>query len=133
MAPPIPRPLLLARPPTEAPDVAAEALLQLLVATHELALMGQAGPEQLHELRFEAYRQAATSWEDHWRIARVADVEEISAEIAAQRGDLEGAWRDWRAAWWIRRLLDAPGEPSRLRAHSDLVMEQLKIATGRGT
>ncbi|HHO49777.1 MAG TPA: hypothetical protein ENK18_02635 [Deltaproteobacteria bacterium] len=128
-----PRPLFRAGPPPEAPDPAAAALLSSLVALHEAALQRAAGLDQLGAVRFEAYRQASTTWDDPWRIARVADVEEISAELALQRGDLQRAWEDWRAGWWIRRLLDGPGEGGVLRVHADQVMELLRIAMGRGT
>lgn len=128
----LPRPLIQAVPPTDAPDPEAVPLLDLLARVHHAVLEGRATGALLEELRFEAYRQASTTWDDPWRTCRVADVEELFAEVALQRGDLQGAWHAWRGAWWIRRLLDGRGPASPLALHSDRVMAQLKIATGRG-
>ena len=90
---------------------------------------GREASGPLHALRFEAYRQASTSWEDPWRVTRVAEVEELTAELAFRQGDAEAAWRSWRGGWWIRRLLEEEG--GELRAHADHIMVRLRAATGR--
>ena len=93
----LPRPLVIALPPGVAPDAGAEASLALLVAVRAALLDQRPHDAPLHEARFEIYRQASLAWEDRWRVARVADLEEWVAEAAAQRNDFETAWHAWRA------------------------------------
>ena len=119
---------MAASPPDEAPDREAEWVLELLVGAHDAVLAGEL--HDLEPLRFEAYRQASCTWGDRWRVARVADVEELVAEAAVQRGDHVGAWLAWRGAWWIRRLLADSEDGRALRAWSDEVMAALDRVTG---
>ena len=83
-------------------------------------------PAAAERLRFEAYAHGAVSFGDRWATSRVARAEELLAEAARQRRDLEAAWLSWRTTWWIRHALKAPGQPRR-----DLTMGLLDLATGR--
>lgn len=135
------RPLVDPRTPTGAPDRAAEALATRLGAAYRAVREGAPGADAtLAAARTEAYRQAATTWDDPWRLARVAEVEEVVAERSRSGGDLPSAWAAWRSGWWIRRLLDGRLERGSRRladdAHgwrcrADLVMAALHAAVGR--
>ncbi len=122
-------PLVRAVPPEHAPDPPAERLLAMLVVAFDAVRASE--PIDLEPLRFEAYRQASTTWDDAWRVARVADVEELCAEAALQRGDAVAARLAWRSAWWLRRLLAVDEESRALSAWSDEVMAFLDEVAGR--
>ncbi|MBX2799059.1 MAG: hypothetical protein KTR31_15390 [Myxococcales bacterium] len=92
-------------------------------------LTDRAEADQLLErARFEVYRQASTSWEDSWRVARVADLEELFAERLWRTGNARGAYRAWRAAGWVRHLLARTDDGEDLLAHSRAVLEHLEAA-----
>ena len=80
----------------------------------------------MEQLRFEAYRLAAVSWEDRWAYGRVARAEELIAEGHRQAGRWTEAWLAWRSSWWIRQTLRSPGAPERHR-----VMALLHLKLGR--
>ena len=83
-------------------------------------------PATLEQLRFEAYRLAAVSWEDRWAYGRVARAEELIAEAHRQGSRWSEAWLAWRSSWWIRETLRSPGAAERHR-----VMGLLHARVGR--
>lgn len=101
---------------------------RVLDAEHAVLVDLVAGrpPVAAERLRFEAYAHGAVSFGDRWATSRVARAEELLAEAARQRDDLDAAWLAWRTSWWIRRSLKSPGQPAR-----DRVMGLLHLATGR--
>ena len=120
----LPDPLFAEPLPSVAPDSAGAALLEVigpaLVAIRVTQMQRELVERRLDVARHAVYAAATAAMEDVWRLRRVVQVEEWTAEVARRDRDWSRAYRAWRAAFWIRHTV---GDDI---ARSRLVLDRLR-------
>lgn len=118
---PLPEPLFAEPLPAIAPDEEGARLLEVLrpalAAVLDRARDREETERYLDIARHAAYAHATGAMEDGWRLRRVVQVEEWTAEIARRDHDWHRAYVAWRTAFWIRH--QAGDDVARSRAVLD--------------
>ncbi len=124
----LPEPLFSDPLPSVAPDEAGTRLLEALRPAFDALRDPECDPEEterrLDVARHAAYAFATAAMEDAWRLRRVVQIEEWTAEAARRHGDWVRAYGAWRTACWIRH------EVGDDMARSRLVLERLRELRG---
>jgi len=102
----LPEPLFAEPLPEVAPDEAGERLLEVmreaLSAVRDPHCDRDETERQVDIARHAVYASATSAMEDGWRLRRVVQVEEWTAELARRDQDWHRAYVAWRTAFWIR-------------------------------
>ncbi|MEN0062008.1 MAG: hypothetical protein AAGA48_07625 [Myxococcota bacterium] len=120
----LPEPLFAEPLPKVAPTPSGESLLGVMQSAWEGLRDPDVDPEEvarrLDVARHAAYAHATAAMEDGWRLRRVVQVEEWTAELARRASDWSAAYLAWRTAFWIRHQA---GDDM---ARAKLVLDQLR-------
>jgi len=120
----LPVPLFVEPLPAVAPDSEGASLLETMRTARQAIEDPDRDPDDvercLDTARHAAYALATAAMEDGWRLRRVVQVEEWTAEVARRDGDWKRAYGAWRTAFWIRHTA---GDDM---ARSKLVLERLR-------
>ncbi|MEO0604810.1 MAG: hypothetical protein AAF211_25485 [Myxococcota bacterium] len=124
----LPEPLFAEPLPAVAPDEAGARLLDVLrpalEAIRDRGCDREETERRLDVARHAAYTLATSAMEDGWRLRRVVQVEEWTAEVARRNQDWTRAYGAWRTASWLRH------EAGDDMARSRLVLELLRGLRG---
>lgn len=102
----LPEPLFAEPLPSLAPDADGEEVLAVMRPALERLADPTVDVDDLERhldiARHAVYAAATAAQEDGWRLRRVVQVEEWTAEAARRQHDWVRAYRAWRTAFWIR-------------------------------